>query len=78
MVFEILTGLAAQLPAREIHQLRTGLGGDDPTRTRDDGSTCWRANLQTGAPAARRIHYWIQPGGRIELSRVVTHDDYEP
>jgi hypothetical protein len=77
VVFEIVTGLAAQLPGREVHQLRTGSGGDDPTRIRDDGAVCWRANLQSRTAAARRIHYWVLPGGRVELARVVTHDDFE-
>jgi hypothetical protein len=66
------------MPSREVHQLRSGLGGDDPPRTREDGATCWRANLQTNTPAARRIHYWTLATGRVELSRVVTHDDFEP
>ena len=76
VVVEIATGLAPQLPGREVHRLRTGLGGDDPVRIREDGAVAWRASLQVRTPSARRIHYWILPGGRIELARVANHDDF--
>jgi hypothetical protein len=77
VVFEIVTGLAPQLPSREVHQLRTGSGGDDPVRVRDDGAVAWRASLQVNTPSARRIHYWVLPSGQIELARVATHDDFD-
>lgn len=77
VVFEIVTGLAPQLPSREIHRLRTGPGGDDPVRVREDGAVAWRASLQINTPSARRIHYWVLPDGRIELGRVTTHDDFD-
>lgn len=77
VVFEIITGLAPQIPSREVHHLRTGSGGDDPVRIRDDGAVAWRASLQVNTPSARRIHYWILPNGDIELARVATHDDFD-
>lgn len=77
VVFEIVTGLAPQLPSREVHHLRTGSGGDDPVRVRDDGAVAWRASLQVNTPSARRIHYWVLPSGQIELARVATHDDFD-
>jgi hypothetical protein len=77
VAFEIVTGLAPQLPSREAHHLRTGSGGDDPVRVRDDGAIAWRASLQVNTPSARRIHYWVLPSGQIELARVATHDDFE-
>ena len=76
VVFEIVTGLARQLPSREVHRLRTGSGGDDPVRIRDDGAVAWRASLQVNTPSARRIHYWVLPSGRVDLARVSTHDDF--
>lgn len=76
VVFEIVTGLARQLPGREVHHLRTGSGGDDPVRIRDDGAVAWRASLQVNTPSARRIHYWVLPSGRVDLARVSTHDDF--
>src|SRR5699024_10441184 len=78
VVFEVLTGLARQNPSRELHRLRCGPGGEDPVRVRDeDGAQAWRASLQVKTPAARRLHYWVLPSGRIELARVTTHDDFE-
>jgi hypothetical protein len=77
VVFEIVTGLAPQIPGREVHHLRTGTGGDDPVRIREDGAMAWRASLQVRTPSARRIHYWILPNGGIELARVTTHDDFD-
>ena len=72
-----MSGLALQMPSREVHRLRAGSGGDDPVRTRADGAVAWRASLQVKTPSARRIHYWVLPSGLIELSRVTVHDDFD-
>lgn len=77
VVFEVVTGLAPQIPGREVHHLRTGPGGEDPVRIREDGAMAWRASLQVKTPSARRLHYWILPNGNIELARVATHDDFD-
>lgn len=77
VAFEIVTGLAPSVPSREVHRLRTGLGGDDPVRVRKDGAAAWRASLQVNTPSARRIHYWVLPNGQVEFARVATHDDYD-
>ena len=77
VVFEVVTGLASQLPGREVHHLRIGPGGEDPVRIREDGAMAWRASLQVKTPSARRLHYWVLPNGNIELARVATHDDFE-
>lgn len=77
VVVEIVTGLAPSIQGREVHRLRTGLGGDDPVRTRADGAVAWRASLQIKTPSARRIHYWALPQGGFELARVTTHDDFD-
>jgi hypothetical protein len=74
----VLTGLAPEMNGLQVHRLRTGAGGDDPARHRDDGAVCWRVSLQVNTPSARRLHYWKLPGGAYELSRVVLHDDVEP
>lgn len=74
----VLTGLAPEMNGLQVHRLRTGSGGDDPARQRDDGAVCWRVSLQVNTPSARRMHYWKLPGGAYELSRVVLHDDVEP
>lgn len=77
VVVDILTDRAHLLASREVHQLRTGPGGDDPVRTRGDGAVAWRVSLQVRSPSARRIHYWKLPSGQVELARVGTHDDFE-
>jgi hypothetical protein len=78
VVVEIATGIASELAGREVHRLREGAGGDDRILVRDDGAVCWRASLQVGTSSARRIHYWLLPGGSIEFSRVTVHDDFVP
>lgn len=77
-VVDALTGRAVEVSSRSIHRLRTGVGGDDPVVERTDGAKAWRVSIESNAPSARRLHYWELPGGRIELSRVVLHDDYTP
>ena len=78
VVFEIVTGLANELDSRDVHRLRIGASGASREVTRDDGAVCWRASLQVATSGARRIHYWVLPGGTIELSRVTIHDDFNP
>lgn len=76
---DAITGRDREIPARDLHRLRTGEGGDDPYVVRDaDGARCWRSSIEQNAPGARRLHYWELPGGAIELSRVVHHDDTRP
>ncbi|WP_278235192.1 hypothetical protein [Isoptericola sp. AK164] len=75
----VLTGRAQDIAGYELHRLRQGDGGGDPYRVREsDGAQAMRLSLQVSAPQARRLHYWVLPGGGVELSRVVLHDDVEP
>lgn len=78
VVMEVLTGLAEQSTGRELHQLRTSVGGNSAPQSRDDGAICYRVSMQIHTPSARRLHFWKCPDGTIELSRVVVHDDMEP
>lgn len=70
---------AHEIPAREVHELRSG-GGGAPARARaSDGAKAWRCSLQDGTPSARRLHWWDVPGkeGRtIEFASVAVHDDF--
>ncbi|QAY59538.1 hypothetical protein ET475_05765 [Microbacterium protaetiae] len=75
-VVDVATGRVAEIPSRDLHRLREGTGGDDPYVVRADGAKCWRASIESNAPSARRLHYWELPGGVVELSRVVLHDDF--
>lgn len=77
-VVDVLTGRVATMPARQLHRLRTGLGGGDPFVVRADGAVCWRVAVEINVASARRLHYWQRPGFPLELSRVVLHDDFEP
>nr|WP_274637370.1 hypothetical protein [Microbacterium bovistercoris] len=76
---DAITGRIREVASREAHPLRAGDGGDDPDVVRlADGAKCWRAYIEQNTPAARRLHYWVLPGGGIELGRIVVHDDTEP
>ena len=76
-VVDVLTDLSRQMPTRRVHPLRTAVGPDAPV-TRSDGATCYRASIEAQTASARRLHYWKLPSGRIELSRIVNHDDMTP
>ncbi|MFT3969103.1 MAG: hypothetical protein QM695_02205 [Micropruina sp.] len=78
VIVHILTGLDTELASRELHQLRSGGGGDDAPVVRAGGESCWRVSLQTKTPAARRLHYWMRADGSIELSSIRLHDDFRP
>jgi hypothetical protein len=72
---DLLVGRAAKVPGRQLHQLRTGEGGDDaPVVRAGDDAKCWRMSIEANAPAARRIHFWDIPGRGVELHELVPHD----
>gem|GEM_PF-900461 len=75
---DVLTGLAKDMPGRAVHPLRSGDGAGASDVIRADGARCMRAYIEQHTPAARRLHYWMLPGGAIELGRVVLHDDVNP
>ncbi|WP_028709555.1 hypothetical protein [Propionicicella superfundia] len=78
VIVEIVTGVVHELSGRDVHQLRSGMGGDDPPVTRPDGATCWRVALQQKTPSARRLHFWMRNDNVIELSSIRLHDDFRP
>lgn len=77
-VLDVVTGRARNNGSRRVHPLRTGDGAEDRDVVRADGARCFRASIENGTPAARRLHYWQLADGRVELSRVVTHDVMVP
>jgi hypothetical protein len=77
-VVDVLTGYVRELGSRNVHPLREGTGAGDAGVTRSDGSVCLRAYVEQSTPSARRLLYWQSPSRRIELSRVVLHDDMNP
>ncbi|WP_407316796.1 hypothetical protein UQW22_10315 [Isoptericola halotolerans] len=75
----VLVGRAPEVSGFELHRLRRGDGGGSPYLVREsDGAQAMRLSLQVSSPQARRLHYWVLPGGDVELSRVVLHDDIDP
>ncbi len=73
---EVACGRAHEIEGRQLHKLRAGAGGNsgDRRRARDE-ATAWRCNVQTKSASARRLHFWICPGGDIEFVNVAIHDD---
>lgn len=61
-----------------LGQDRDGHKLDITGKVREDGAVAWRSYVEQKTASARRLHYWRLPGGSIELSRVVLHDDYLP
>ena len=59
-----------------LGQDRDGHKLDITGKTREDGAVSWRSYVEQKTASARRLHFWRLPGGGIELSRVVLHDDY--
>lgn len=77
VIVEILTGLVKRIDGRDLHELRTGTGGETPVRRTADGDAYWRAALQLNSPGGRRIHFYTRRSdGVVVLSSVRTHDDY--
>jgi predicted RNA-binding protein with RPS1 domain len=72
----VVSGRAPDVPGLELHALRESDAGGAAQRVRPDGARAWRCNLQTGTAAARRLHYWQLPDGRVELGKVGYHDDF--
>lgn len=77
-VVDAVTGRIRDIPSREVHPLREGDGASAPDVVRADGGKCYRAYIEQKTSAARRLHYWVLPGGDIELGRIVIHDDVRP
>lgn len=78
VVVDVLTGRVHDIPARQTHQLRSGMGGNDPTVTAADGALYWRVSLQHKTPQARRLHYVQNHDGSVLLSSIRKHDDFRP
>ncbi|WP_243228785.1 hypothetical protein [Microbacterium sp. CIAB417] len=75
---DAITGRDREIPARDLHRLRTGEGGGDPYVVREDGARCMRSSVEQNVAGARRLHYWELAGGAVELGRIVHHDDTKP
>jgi len=55
----------------QVHALRSSKGGDSAGRTRGDDKA-----MRRDVDVAMRLHYWELPGRRVELVKIVSHDDF--
>lgn len=76
VIARLVSGRTDVLGCLEPHELRESAAGGAPPRVRtDDGARAFRASLQQGTAAARRLHYWRLNDGTVELAKVAYHDD---
>lgn len=73
---EVVCGRASERAGMQLHALRWSSGGGSGQRTRPDGARAFRVSLQVRSAAARRLHYWKLPDGRVELAQIGYHDDF--
>ena len=75
----VVTGRNTEENISEMHDLREGDSVSAPPVTREsDGAVCRRVYVESHTAQARRMHFWKQRDGRIQLSRVAQHDDFTP
>jgi hypothetical protein len=75
-IVDIVTGREAVARQNRVHPLRETESPSASQRTRPDGSKAWRANIEDNTPQARRLHFWKDTTGLIELAKVAKHDDF--
>lgn len=74
----VLARSADEMVGLELHPLRTGPGGDDPQRVRQqDGAKAWRVAVRRNTPGAPRLHFWRAPNGTVEFAAVGHHDQMQ-
>lgn len=72
VLVEVITDRVKDIAGRDLHPLRDGRAGAQRVR---GGAQAWRCALQVRTPSARRLHFWVLPGNRVELDQVGVHDD---
>lgn len=60
---------------RTIHPYRQAEGPEEPDVTDVGLGTLMRIYLENNTPAAKRLHFWKGPGGKIAFHSVLQHDD---
>jgi hypothetical protein len=73
VILDIATGRNSVEHKHTVHEKFTHLGG--PQESRGDGALLWRVHLESGVPAAKRLHYWLRRDGFIDFGWVANHDD---
>jgi hypothetical protein len=74
VMMEVLTGLAEQMPGRQLHQYREGEAGGQDTVTHPFYGRLWRASIQVNTASARRLHFYRGKGGVVTFASVRVHD----
>ncbi|MGC4916283.1 hypothetical protein [Streptomyces albogriseolus] len=72
---EVLTGLAAAIPGRQVHRMRARDERGGVPLVRADQAVAMRCHLKNQTSAAPRLMWWRLPDQSIELARVALHDD---
>lgn len=67
--------LGERLDCRKTHQLRTGMGGDDPACKLADGRNVFRCAIEQNTPQAARLHFCRAADGTVTFLSVRRHDD---
>jgi hypothetical protein len=72
---EVLTGLAATIPGRQVHRMRARDARGGSPLIRADQAVAMRCHLKNQTSAAPRLMWWKLPDQSIELARIAPHDD---
>lgn len=73
-IVDILVKREERARILNVHPYRTGNKATKPQLIRTDGAKMFRAYVQTGTSDGLRIHYWVTPESRIEISSVDAHN----
>jgi hypothetical protein len=71
---DVLCNRAKDMSQRALKEWTESKNGPQLIRS-SDGAGAMRVRLQTGTAAARRLRYWQLRTGKIELDKVLTHDE---
>jgi hypothetical protein len=73
-IVDILVKRDERARIMNVHAYRTGNKATKPQLMRNDGAKMFRAYVQTGTPDGLRVHYWVTPEAKIEISSVTVHN----
>lgn len=77
-IVHVMTDIAstrADTRDRTIHPYRQAEGPEEPDVVDAELGTLMRINLENNTPAAKRLHFWKGPGGKIVFHSALQHDD---
>lgn len=73
-IVDILVKRDERARIMNVHAYRTGNKATKPQLMRNDGAKMFRAYVQTGTSDGLRVHYWVTPEAKIEISSVTVHN----